>query len=77
MVVRVAIWFILKERESTSLLNNTNKPERSQKTSRVDDHRVFPLIKRNHISVSSQVKNSPEEADVSLMTSTMNRHLQQ
>lgn len=56
---RSTIWSILKKKECTGELSNWN----------------ISLVKRNPFATSSEVKNTFEEAGVSLPTSTIKRHL--
>lgn len=51
---------MLKMKDCTGQLSHTKKPKTPQKITKVDDCRIFSLVKRNKfISLSNQVKNTP------------------
>lgn len=45
-VVKLTICYILKKKDSTGQLNNTERLRHSQKTTKVDDGRIFSLVKK-------------------------------
>ena len=74
-VANTTVWNILKKKELTGKFSSSKRPGRPQKTTKVDDHRILLMVKRNPFTTSSQVKNALEEVGMSLSTSTVKRRL--
>ena len=71
---KATVWYILKEKEHTGELRNTRRP---QKTTVVDDRRIPSLVKKNPFTTVDQMKNTLQEAGVSVSESTFKRRLHQ
>lgn len=44
----------------------TPKALKTHKTTKVDDHRIISMVRKNYFTTSNQTKNTPEEVGVSL-----------
>lgn len=58
-VVQSTVLYILKKKEQHQM------PGRPWKTAKVNDGRILSLVKKNLFTTSFQVKNIPEEVDMS------------
>lgn len=61
----LSVWFIHKKTESTDQLRITKNPERPQKTIKVDDGRIFSMVKKTNFT-RSNLKKRLKEVRVSL-----------
>ena len=65
---------VAKSKERTkSKLSKTKRPSRPLKTTKVDDHRILSLAKKNHFTTSSQVMKTLQEVGISLPKFTIKR----
>lgn len=62
----LSVWFIHKKTESTDQLRITKNPERPQKTIKVDDDRIFSMVKKTNFT-RSNLKKRLKEVRVSLL----------
>ena len=76
-MVKSTIWYILKKNEHTGGLRNTKRPRNPWKTTVVDDRRILSLVKKNPFTTVGQIKNTLQEAGVSVSKSTVKRRLHQ
>ena len=76
-VTKSTVWNILKKKECTGELNNTERPGRPQKTTVVEDRRILSLVKKNPFTTAGQIKNTLQEAGVCVSKSTIKRRLHQ
>lgn len=62
-VAKSTIWFSLDKNEFTDQLSNAKRSKRQQKSTEVDDHRLFPLLRKT--TLHQLVKNTPKEVSAS------------
>lgn len=68
--------YILRKKECTCELNNTKRPRRPQKTRVVDIRRILPMVsKMNPFTMSSLLKNTPQEEGIFVSSSIIQRRL--
>lgn len=65
---------LVKRKECTNQ-HNTKRPEQPKKTTKVGDHRILSLVKKNPVITSDQVKNTLKEVNGSLSKTKITRCL--
>lgn len=63
------------KKECTSHLSNTKRTKRPKKKTKADDDRIIYTVNKHNCATASQVKNTLEQAGVSLSRLTMKRRL--
>ena len=76
-VAKLTISYILKKKKRTGELRNTKRPGRPWVTTVVDDRRIISLVNKNPFTTVGQIKNTLQEAGVSVSKSTDKRRLHQ
>lgn len=66
LIAKSKIWFPPKSEECTGELNIIRRRGRTKNASKVDDHRVPSLVKKNPFTTSRPVRNTLEKVGVSL-----------
>ncbi len=74
-VAKSTVRYILRKKERTGELSNIKRHGHPRRTTVVDDLRILSMVKKNPFTTSSQVKNTLQEAGVSLSKSTIKRRL--
>ncbi len=64
-----------EKKKSTGELSNIKRPGCQRKTTVVDDQRTLSMGKKNPFTTSSHEKNTLQEVDISLSTSSIKRRL--
>ena len=63
-VAKSTVWYILKKKERTGEVSNTERPRRPRKTTVVDDRRIIFRVKKNPFTTVGQIKNTLQEVGV-------------